>query len=72
MPPKEMPTLDDLKRMADKKAAAAAGEVEVRPEKPATLESGRLGLQERSSIQGSRGYFEKSLQFDPKNIGSAR
>jgi Tfp pilus assembly protein PilF len=67
--PHKMPTLDDLKRMADKKAAPLLEKLKADP-KNAQLQN-QIGLVYEGAHQfkDAAGYFEKSLQSDPKNIG---
>jgi tetratricopeptide (TPR) repeat protein len=64
----EMPTLDDLKRMADKKAAPLLEKLKSGAKNP-QLEN-QIGLIYENAHQFKRaaGYFEQSLQHDPKNI----
>ncbi len=68
-PPKETPTLDDLKRMADKQAASVLVKLKSDPKNPQLWN--QLGLVYKSAHQFKEagGYFEKSLQYDPKNLG---
>jgi cytochrome c-type biogenesis protein CcmH/NrfG len=67
--PKEMPTLDDLQRMADKKAAPLLTKLKSDPKDPQLWN--QLGLIYKSAHQFKQaaGYFEKSLQYDAKNLG---
>jgi len=65
----KIPTLDDLKFIADKKAAPLLEKLKSDPKNP-QLEN-QIGLIYESAHQfkEASGYFEKSLQHDPKNIG---
>jgi cytochrome c-type biogenesis protein CcmH/NrfG len=67
--PKESPTLDDLKRMADKQAASVLAKLKSDPKNPQLWN--QLGLVYKSAHQFKEagGYFEKSLQYDQKNLG---
>jgi cytochrome c-type biogenesis protein CcmH/NrfG len=67
--PHKMPTLDDMKRMADKKAAPLLEKLKSDAKNP-QLEN-QIGLIYESAHQfkTAAGYFEKSLHYDPKNIG---
>jgi len=67
--PKDMPSLDDLQRMADKKAEPLLAKLKSDPKNPQLWN--QLGLIYKSAhqFQQSEGYFEKSLQYDPKNLG---
>ena len=68
--PKEHPklTLDDMKRIADLKAAALLEKVKANPKDAAALN--QLGILYRATHQFKEadGYFEKSLEIDPKNV----
>jgi Tfp pilus assembly protein PilF len=68
-PPDKMPSLDDMKRMADKKAEALLTKEKTDP-KNAELEN-QIGLvyEKAHQFKVAAGYFEKSLQLDPKNVG---
>lgn len=67
--PHKMPTLDDMKRMADIKAAPLLAKLKSDPRNPHL--QNQIGLIYESSHQfkEAAGYFDRSLQFDPKNIG---
>ena len=60
-------TLDDMKRMADAKAAKLLEKLKDNPKDAATLN--QLGILYRATHQfkEAEGYFEKSLEIDPKN-----
>ena len=60
-------TLDDMKRMADAKAATLLEKLKSNPKDATTLN--QLGILYRSTHQfkEAEGYFEKSLEIDPKN-----
>jgi tetratricopeptide (TPR) repeat protein len=64
-----MPSLDDMKRMADKKAAPLLAKAKSDP-RNAELEN-QIGLvyEKAHQFKEAAGYFEKSLQLDPKNVG---
>lgn len=66
--PHKMPTLDDLKRMAAKKAAPLLAKSKSGERNP-QLEN-QLGLiyENAHQFKQAAGYFEKSLQYDPRNI----
>jgi len=67
--PQQMPTLDDMKKMADKKAEPLLAKLKTDGKNPQLLN--QIGLLYKSAHQfkEAAGYFEKSLQYDPKNIG---
>jgi cytochrome c-type biogenesis protein CcmH len=69
MPPKEKPTLDDLKRMADKQAAPLLAKLKSDPKNPQLWNQVGLAYKSAHQFKEAAGYFEKSLQFDPKNLG---
>lgn len=60
-------TLDDMKRMADAKAAGLLEKLKTNPNDATTLN--QLGILYRATHQfkEAEGYFEKSLEIDPKN-----
>ncbi len=60
-------TLDDMKRMADAKAATLLEKLKANPKDATTLN--QLGILYRATHQfkEAEGYFEKSLEIDPKN-----
>ena len=62
-----MPSLDDLKRMADKKAEPLLAQLKTDPNNAETLN--HLGILYKSAHQfkEAQTYFQKSLQVDPKN-----
>ena len=67
--PKEAPTLDDLKRMADKKAAPVLEKLKSDPKNPQLWNQVGLIYKSAHQFKEAAGYFEKSLQYDPKNLG---
>jgi|SRR5208283_1262153 len=60
-------TLDDMKRMADAKAAPLLEKLKTNPNDATTLN--QLGILYRATHQfkEAEGYFEESLEVDPKN-----
>ena len=66
--PHAAPTLDDMKRMADKKAEPLLAKLKTDPNNAETLND--LGILYRATHQfkEAEGYYEKSLQIDPKNV----
>jgi Tfp pilus assembly protein PilF len=67
--PKEPPTLDDLKRMADKKAAPVLEKLKSDPKNPQLWNQVGLIYKSAHQFKEAAGYFEKSLQYDPKDLG---
>jgi cytochrome c-type biogenesis protein CcmH/NrfG len=68
-PTKETPTLDDLKRMADKKAEPPLAKLKSDPKNPQLWNQVGLIYKSAHQFKEAAGYFEKSLQYDPKNLG---
>jgi len=66
--PKEMPSLDDLQRMADKKAAPLLTKLKSGPKNPELWNQVGLIYKSAHQFKQAAGYFEKSLQYDPKNV----
>ncbi len=66
--PHTMPTLDDLKRMADKKAAPLLAKLKSDEKNPQLENQVGLIYENAHQFKQAAGYFEKSLQYDPKNI----
>jgi cytochrome c-type biogenesis protein CcmH/NrfG len=66
--PKGTPTLDDLKRMADKKAAPLLTKLTSDPKNPQLWNQVGLIYKSAHQFKEAAGYFEKSLQYDPKNV----
>ena len=67
--PTETPTLDDLKRMADKKAEPLLVKLKSDPKNPQLWNQVGLLYKSAHQFKEAAGYFEKSLQYDPKNVG---
>jgi cytochrome c-type biogenesis protein CcmH/NrfG len=67
--PKETPSLDDLQRMADKKAAPLLAKLKSDPKNPQLWNQVGLAYKSAHQFKQAGGYFEKSLQYDPKNLG---
>ena len=63
----QMPTLDDLKRMADKKAEPLLAQLKTDPNNAETLN--HLGMLYKAAHQfkEAQDYFDRSLKIDPKN-----
>ncbi|MGA8438890.1 MAG: tetratricopeptide repeat protein [Candidatus Sulfotelmatobacter sp.] len=67
--PNKMPTLDGLKRMADMKAAPLLAKLKSDPTNPQLENQIGLIYEHAHQFKEAAGYFEKSLQYDPTNIG---
>lgn len=68
-PTKETPTLDDLKRMADKKAEPLLAKLKSDPKNPQLWNQVGLIYKSAHQFKEAAGFFEKSLQYGPKNLG---
>jgi cytochrome c-type biogenesis protein CcmH/NrfG len=68
--PKQMPTLDDMKRMADKKAEPLLLKLKGDPRNASLLN--QIGTLYKAAHQFKEAgeYYDKSLQIDPKNVGA--
>jgi Tfp pilus assembly protein PilF len=67
--PHKMPTLDDMKRMADVKAAPLLAKLKSDPQNPRLQNEIGLIYESAHQFKEAAGYFEQSLHHDPKNIG---
>jgi tetratricopeptide (TPR) repeat protein len=65
----KMPTLDDLKRMADKRAEPLLENLKSDPKNPQLENQVGLIYENAHQFKEAAGYFERSLEYDPKNIG---
>jgi cytochrome c-type biogenesis protein CcmH/NrfG len=63
------PSLDDLQRMADKKAAPLLAKLKSDPKNAQLWNQVGLTYKSAHQFKEAAGYFEKSLQYDPKNLG---
>jgi cytochrome c-type biogenesis protein CcmH/NrfG len=64
-----MPSLDDMRRMADKKAEPLLAKLKSDPKNPELLNQIGLVYKSAHQFKEAAGYFEQSLRNDPKNIG---
>jgi Tfp pilus assembly protein PilF len=67
--PHKMPTLEELKRMADKRAVPLLEKLKSDPQNPQLENQIGLIYQSAHQFKQAAGYFEKSLRQDPRNIG---
>lgn len=67
--PHQMPSLDDMKRLADKKAAPLLEKLKSDEKNPQLENQIGLVYEKAHQFKEAAGYFQKSLQYDPKNIG---
>jgi cytochrome c-type biogenesis protein CcmH/NrfG len=71
MPPQQqMPSLDDMKRMADKQAAPLLAKLKTDPNNADLLN--QVGVMYRATHQFKTAidYYQKSLAINPKNVGA--
>lgn len=66
--PQQMPSLDDMKRMADKKAEPLLAQLKNNPKDAKLLNQVGLVYKSAHQFDDAAKYFEKSLESDPKNI----
>jgi tetratricopeptide (TPR) repeat protein len=64
----KMPTLDDMKRMADKQAQPLLTELEKKPKDAALLNQTALTYKAAHQFKLAAEYFKKSLEVDPNNV----
>jgi cytochrome c-type biogenesis protein CcmH/NrfG len=69
-PQQQMPSLDDMKRMADKQAEPLLAKLKTDPNNSALLN--QLGMIYKSTHQfkDAEGYFKRAVDADPKNIAA--
>jgi cytochrome c-type biogenesis protein CcmH/NrfG len=67
--PHEMPTIDDMKRMADKKAAPLLAKLKSDPKNPQLANQIGLIYENAHQFKQAAAYFESALRYDPKNVG---
>jgi cytochrome c-type biogenesis protein CcmH/NrfG len=68
-PPHNAPTLEELKRAANVKAAPLVEKLRSEPKNPQLLNQIGLIYENAHQFKDAAAYFEKSLQNDPRNIG---
>ena len=66
--PAKMPTLDDMKRRADKQAQPFLRELQKKPKNAALLNQTALTYKAAHQFKSAADYFKKSLKVDPKNV----
>jgi hypothetical protein len=65
--PQKMPTLGDMKRMADIKAAPLLPKLKSDSQNPRLQNQIGLIYESAHQFKEAAGYFERSLHYDPKN-----
>jgi cytochrome c-type biogenesis protein CcmH/NrfG len=64
----KMPTLDDMKRMADKQAEPLLAKLKTDPKNVDLLNQTALTYKAAHQFQDAIGYFQRALDVDPKNV----
>ncbi len=67
-PQKPMPTLDDMKRMADKQAEPLLAKLKTDPRNVDVLNKIALTYKATHQFPDAISYFQKALDVDPKNV----
>src|SRR5271165_4259945 len=70
MPPQQMPSLDDMKRMADKQAAPLLAKLKADPNNTDLLNQVGVLYRATHQFQTAIDYYQKSLAINPKNVGA--
>ena len=68
--PQQMPSLDDMKRMADKQAEPLLAKLKADPNNSALLNQVGLIYKATHQFQDAAGYFQKAVDADPKNVAA--
>ena len=68
--PAQMPGLDDLKHMADKKAEPLLARLENDPKNSDLLNQLGTLYKATHQFQEAAGYYQKAIEADPRNIGA--
>jgi len=63
-----MPTLDDMKRMADKQADPLLAQLKADPKNVELLNKTALTYKAAHQFKDAISYFQKALDVDPKNV----
>jgi cytochrome c-type biogenesis protein CcmH/NrfG len=64
----KMPTLDDMKRMADKQAEPLVAKLKNDPKNVDLLNKTALNYKAAHQFKDAISYFQKALEVDPKNV----
>lgn len=67
---RQMPSLDDLKRMADKKAEPLLAQLKTDPNNSALLNQIGVLYKATHQFKEAAGYYQKAIDADPKNVGA--
>jgi cytochrome c-type biogenesis protein CcmH/NrfG len=68
MEQQKMPTLDDMKRMADKQADPLLAQLKADPKNVELLNKTALTYKAAHQFKDAISYFQKALDVDPKNV----
>lgn len=68
MPHSTVPTLDDMKRMADKRAEPLLAKLKADPNNAELLNQTGILYRSAHQFKQAEDYFQKSLAIDPKNV----
>ena len=66
--PAKMPSLDDMKRMADKQVQPELAELQSKPNDAVLLNKIALSYKAAHQFREAASYFKKSLESDPRNV----
>jgi cytochrome c-type biogenesis protein CcmH/NrfG len=67
--PQQMPSLDDMKRMADKQVEPLLAKLKTDPNNPDLLNQVGTVYRMTHQFQTAATYYQKSLDVNPKNVG---
>lgn len=68
--PAQMPSLDDLKQMADKKAEPLLAKLKNDPKNSDLLNQLGTLYKAAHQFQEAAGYYQKAIETDPRNVGA--
>ena len=68
--PKQVPTLDQMKKMADKQAEPLLQRLKADPNNPELLNDAGKLYRVTHQFKTAASYYQKSLDIDPKNVGA--
>jgi cytochrome c-type biogenesis protein CcmH/NrfG len=68
--PQQMPSLDDMKRMADKQAEPLLAKLKTDPKNSQLLNQVGLIYKATHQFKAATEYFQRAVDADPKNVGA--
>ena len=68
--PQQMPSLDDMKRMADKQAEPLLAKLKTDPKNSQLLNQVGLIYKATHQFKDAAGYFQQAVDADPKNVSA--